>query len=442
MKHYDLIVIGAGPGGYEIAAEQAAKGKSVALFEKDKLGGTCLNRGCIPTKCLCATTAAFDSAKRAAAFGVMLKDDPRLDFSIATERMTKVINQLREGVEGMLRGVDVIHAEACLAPGRVVADGEEYEADQVLIATGSKPASLPVPGAELCIDSDQALSLAQVPASMVVIGGGVIGLEFASIFSTLGAEVTVVEYCPEILPPFDAEVSKRLRTSLARRGVKVVVGAAVTGIEKSPAGVVVCYEGKKGSAMVEAEVALMAVGRRPVLPKGCEEAGVKLTSKGYIEVDEHMRTSTPGVYAVGDVTGLRMLAHVASAQARVAVGEKVNMDVIPSAVFTIPEVAMVGATEQELKAKCAAYQVGKAMMAGNGKALAMGEGEGFVKVLVDADTQRLVGFHAIGPHASDLAAEAAALMAGSLTADEIAVGLVHNHPTLSETIPAALSARK
>ena len=455
MTHYDLIVIGGGPGGYEIAAEQAAKGLRVALFEKDRLGGTCLNRGCIPTKCLCASASMLSAVSRAAQFGVMIDGEPRMDLSIAAERMEGVMTQLREGVETLLRSVDLIRAEAALIPAAacpslpegaakaaVEADGQVYSATRILIATGSRPASLPVPGAELCIDSDQALTLRSVPQSMVIIGGGVIGMEFASIFSAMGCTVTVIEYCPEILPPFDTDVAKRLRMTMSRRGVKILVGEAVQSIEPSATGVIVTHQGKKGTDTVEAETALMAVGRRPVLPPGCAEAGIKLTHRGFIEVDERMRTSVDGVYAAGDVTGLRMLAHFAAAQARVAMGQDVMLDIIPSAVFTTPEVAMVGATERELKAEGRPYQVGKAMMAGIGKAMAMGETEGFAKVLVDTETQLLTGFHVIGAHASDLVAEVAALMAAGMKADQIAYSLVHNHPTLSEIIPAAIAARK
>lgn len=445
----DLIIIGGGPGGYEIAARQAARGKSVVLIEKDKLGGTCLNRGCIPTKCLCASADTALSARRAAEFGVET-GALTLNFGKAAERMRSVVETLRSGIDTMLQNVTVIHAESSLAPSAdsecpvaVMADGQTLTARQILIATGSRPASLPIPGADLCIDSDQVLSLDSLPESMVIIGGGVIGMEFASIMAAFDVQVTVIEYCKEILPPFDAETAKRLRTMLGRRGIKILTGAAAKEIARNDQGTLtVTYSGKKGDETVTAETVVMAVGRRPVLPPGCKESGIELTDKGFIKVDSRMRTSVPGVYAVGDVNGLCMLAHAASAQARVAVGEEADLAIIPSAVFTHPEAAMVGATEETLKARATPYAVAKSLFGANGKALAMGEGEGFVKVIYDPETRSILGVHVIGPHASDIAAEGAALMFGGVTTAQAAETLIHGHPTLSEALSAACGNAK
>lgn len=448
-KNYDLIIIGGGPGGYELAAEQAGAGKRVALVEKDRLGGTCLNRGCIPTKCLCSSADAIRTVQNAAQFGV---DVPAftLSYPKAAERMRSVVDTLRSGIGQMLRGVEVIEAEARLAPGgtavcpvSVIAGEDTLMAPEIIIATGSRPARLPIPGAELAIDSDDLLALDELPGSVAIIGGGVIGMEFASILAAFGTEVTVIEYCKEILPPFDGEIAKRLRLALGRRGIKIVTGASAREIARTPDGLLrVDYETAKGAASIEAEAVLMAVGRRPVLPPGCEEAGIELTPKGFIKVDGAMRTSVPGVYAVGDVNGLCMLAHAASAQSRVAAGEEVDLTIIPSAVFTHPEAAMAGATEESLKASGAAYATAKSLFGANGKAVAMGEGEGLVKVIYAPADGSILGVHILGPHASDIAAEAAALMFGKVTVDDAATSLVHGHPTLSEALSAACGVAK
>lgn len=458
MTHADLIVIGGGPGGYEIAAEAARAGRKVILFEKGDLGGTCLNRGCIPTKCLLASASTIHAIKGASAMGIDVAGFTT-DYSRATERMRQVMDQLRGGIEQLLSGVTVVRAEAALTSHKacpihdgsdgevtnlpcVVANGQEYVANQIIIATGSQPASLPIDGARLAITSDEFLQLNALPESVAIIGGGVIGMEFACILSAFGVDVTVIEYCKEILPPFDRDVAKRLRTALGRQGMKIVVGAAVTRLESEGAATKVCYTGKKGEESVTADTVIMAVGRCPVTPEGCDVAGINLTPRGFIEVDDRMRTTAPGVYAVGDVNGRCMLAHAASAQGRVALGEDVDLSHIPGAVFSLPECAMVGITEDQCKAEGIEYRVGKSMFAANGKALAMGEGEGFVKVVYSAGTRRMLGVHIIGPHAADIIAEAAACMAEGATVDEVATEIVHGHPTLSEAFAQACAACK
>lgn len=471
MTHTDLIIIGGGPGGYEIAAEAARAGRKVILFEKDQLGGTCLNRGCIPTKCLLASASTIHAIKGASAMGI---DVPgyTTDYSLATARMHQVMDQLRGGIEQLLSGVTVVRAEASLTAHKVwpsdstqehvaapeactihdgpdgevtklpcvVANGQEYLANQIIIATGSQPASLPIEGAQLAITSDEFLQLTTLPPTVAIIGGGVIGMEFACILAAYGVEVTVIEYCKEILPPFDRDVAKRLRTMLGRQGMKIIVGAAVTRLENEGAGTKVWYTGKKGEESISAHTVIMAVGRRPVTPDGCDVAGINLTPRGFIEVDSRMCTTAPGVYAVGDVNGRCMLAHAASAQARVALGDDVDLSYIPSAVFSLPECAMVGLTEDQCKAEGIEYRVGKSMFAANGKALAMGEGEGFVKVVYNAGTRQMLGVHIIGPHAADIIAEATACMSLGATVDEVATGIVHGHPTLSECFAQACGA--
>lgn len=449
LVNKDLLIIGGGPGGYEIAAEAAKEGRKVTLIERDALGGTCLNRGCIPTKCLCASAAAILSVKDAAKFGVEVEGF-KIDYLRAADRMRSVTDQLRSGIEALLKDVEIIKGEASLSKAgdrvAVEVNGERFTADQILIATGSKPASLPIEGAELAVTSDDVLKFKELPESVAIIGGGVIGMEFASILSAFGVDVTVIEYCPEILPAFDKETAKRLRSTLSRRGVKIIVGAAVKSLRahlpEDPAMgyISVAYSGKKGDESIDCKVAVMAVGRKAVLPAGCEEAGIAVSKRGFIEVDDNMRTSMPDVYAVGDANGLCMLAHAASAQARLALGIDVDMDFVPSAVFTIPECAMVGLTEEACQKEGIQYAKAKAMFAANGKALAMGESDGFVKVLYSPATRLLLGVHVIGPHAADIIAEATACMAEGATIDSIAKGIIHGHPTLSETFMAACNA--
>lgn len=434
MRSADFIIIGGGPGGYEIAADLAADGRKVILIERDRLGGTCLNRGCIPTKCLCASASAAMTVADAASYGV---DVPAftLDYGHAVERAAAVMDQLRGGIEAMLRDVEVIIGEASLKPDKVVVvNGEHLTAGRIIIATGSRPAVPDIPGASLAVTSDGFLSLTDVPRRVAIIGGGVIGLEFASILAAFGREVTVLEFCKEVLPQFDGEIAKRLRTTLSRRGIKFLTSTRVTTIEK---GLRIIYEGKRGNDSLDCDLAVMAVGRRPVMPQGIEAAGIELDGRGFIKVDELMETSVGGIYAVGDVNGLCMLAHAASAQARRASGIDVNLDIIPSAVFTSPEAAMVGMTEDRARKKGHELMIGKASFAANGKALAMAESDGTVKIIFDRESGLILGCHIIGPHAADLIAEVAALMFGMTTREELAEKLVHGHPTLSEALQDA-----
>lgn len=434
MRSADFIIIGGGPGGYEIAADLAADGRKVILIERDRLGGTCLNRGCIPTKCLCASASAAMTVADAASYGV---DVPAftLDYGRAVERAAAVMDQLRGGIEAMLRDVEVIIGEASLKPDKVVVvNGEHLTAGRIIIATGSRPAVSDIPGASLAVTSDGFLSLTDVPRRVAIIGGGVIGLEFASILAAFGREVTVLEFCKEVLPQFDGEIAKRLRTTLSRRGIKFLTSTRVTTIEK---GLRIIYEGKRGNDSLDCDLAVMAVGRRPVMPQGIEAAGIELDGRGFIKVDELMETSVGGIYAVGDVNGLCMLAHAASAQARRASGIDVNLDIIPSAVFTSPEAAMVGMTEDRARKKGHELMIGKASFAANGKALAMAESDGTVKIIFDRESGLILGCHIIGPHAADLIAEVAALMFGMTTREELAEKLVHGHPTLSEALQDA-----
>lgn len=435
MTLADIIIIGAGPGGYELAAEAAAEGNKVVLIEKDKLGGTCLNRGCIPTKALCRSAEIALNIKESEIFGIAASC-VRTEYGKASERKDTVVSQLREGVALAVGKCEVVEGEAIFKDAQTVLVGEEvFTAPKIVVATGSVPASIPIPGAEYAIDSDKFLNLTEIPENVTIIGGGVIGMEFASILNAFGVEVSVIEFCKEILPPFDKDVAKRLRTTLQKRGINILVGAAAQSIEKTDSGLKVNYEAKGKPASIDTDMVIMAVGRRPSIPDGLEETGVRISKKG-IEVDCGMQTSVPGIYAIGDVNGNCMLAHAASAQGRIILGKKINLDVIPAAVFTTPECSMVGKTEEQLKAEGVNIRTSKALFRGNGKALAMGETDGMVKLIIDSDSRLILGCHIMGPHAADLIQEIAVAMANGLTVDAIS-DTIHGHPTLGEVVQQA-----
>lgn len=431
MKRYDLIVIGAGPGGYECAAMGAADGLSTLLIERDALGGTCLNRGCIPTKTLCRSAQIAADVADAAAYGIVT-GPWHADMGAVMARKNTVVAQLREGVDMLTAGCDRISGTARLAaPDVVEVNGEQFTADRIVVATGSVAATLPVPGAELCVSSDTMLDLTELPASLVVIGGGVIGLEFASIYSALGTEVTLVEYAPEILPAFDRDVAKRLRSLMQKRGVSIAVGARVTGITQGNGELTVNYEMKGKPRAATGAMVLMAVGRRPLLPDGLTREMLDTLDPATLRIP-----GTP-LYVIGDANGRCMLAHAASAQARMVMGRQVNMDVIPSAVFTMPECASVGITEARAAEAGLEFRAVKGMFRSNGKALAMGEPDGLVKLLLTPDGH-ILGCTIVGPHAADLIAEVALAMSAGLTATAL-TATIHAHPTLSETLVAPLS---
>lgn len=434
MEQFDLIVIGSGPGGYPMAAEAASRGRRVAIIERDLPGGTCLNRGCIPTKALCRSAEVARTAADSAIYGVNVQG-VSFDYSRAVMRKDEVIATLREGVTGIVAGCTYVQGEARFVTADTVeVDGRQYSAPQIVVATGSRPAMLRVPGAEYAVNSDFFLSMSELPDSAVIIGGGVIGMEMAGILSAFNVPVTVIEYCPEILPPFDAEVAKRLRMAVRRQGIDVVTGASVTAIEADGT---VRYECKGKTKSVTSQLVVSAVGRIPVIPDGLVELGAKLTPRGALLTDEQMQTSIPGIYAVGDVNGRCMLAHAATAQGMIVLGMHRDLNVIPSAVFTHPELAMVGHTEAQLQSAEVNFVAGRATFRSNGKALAMGEPDGLVKVLIAKDDQRILGAHICGAHAADLIQEIATVMAAGLPADAVATA-IHAHPTLGETVERAV----
>lgn len=444
MQQCDLIIIGAGPGGYETALAAAGKGLSVTLFEGKQLGGTCLNEGCIPTKCLCRNAEVISEFKEADKFGI---DDFsfEVDFGKIMERKNEVVTTLRAGIDAMLTRakVNVVPEYASFVDAHTVeAVGERYTAPHIIIASGSVSKSLPIPGADLgCVlNSTRLLDIDYVPESLTVVGGGVIGMEFASIFSALGSKVTVVEYCKQILPPFDSDIAKRLKQTLSKCGIDIVTGAAVKKIEQTnDHEIVTTYELKgKENSVVSSDI-LMAVGRAPrVEGLNLEAAGVEYSPRG-INVDDCMRTNVPHIYAIGDVNARMMLAHVATFQGLRALNnilgitDNIDFSIVPSAVFTQPECGMVGLTSEQCKASGMTVRTGTSFFRANGKALALGEPDGLCKLIFNAEDMRLVGAHIMGVQAADLAQQCADFMSRGATCDDI-TSTIFSHPTVSEVI--------
>lgn len=444
-----IIIIGAGPGGYETAVVAAKKGAEVVIISDGPVGGTCLNEGCIPTKSFCRNAEVLEDLAKGSVFGIgNLSYD--FDFSKVVGRKNEVIGQLRKGVEGLMggKGITLVYGKASFKDAHtVVVDGQEYEGDYIIIATGSYSASLPIPGADLpgVITSREILDLEAVPQRLCVIGAGVIGLEFASIFKSFGSEVSVVEYCKDILPRFDTDLAKRLKQALGKRGISIDTGAQVQSISECEGGLKVNYMKKDKEFSVEADKVLMAVGRRAnVGSVNLADVGVEFTPRGIV-VDGEMRTSVPNIYAIGDCVGGIMLAHVATFQGYKALasifGEPCNIDlsIVPAAVFTNPEAATVGLTEDECKDKGMKIKCLKSFYRANGKALSMDEPEGYCKIVVseeEGSEGRILGCHMFGAHCADIVQEVSALMAKGATIAEIKE-MVHAHPTLSEVFQNA-----
>ena len=447
-----LIVIGAGPGGYETAVEARHRGFEVVLVTSGKLGGTCLNQGCIPTKCFCHDA----------------RTGTPLSEMVARKR--QVVEKLGSGVEQMLKGVEIIRGIARVADERTVlvwpteeesiqnqtsAENEpalSLRADKIIIATGSHTAWLRIPGADTVagvLSSTDILNLEEQPQRLTVIGGGVIGLEFASIFNSLGSEVTVIEYCRNILPNLDSDIAKRLRQILSKRGVRFILGAAVTSIQASGEGQQVSYLAGDETGSIESDKVLMACGRVPDVRAAYGCKGLEFNRKGIV-VDENMQTSLKGVYAVGDVNGKMMLAHAAVFQGKVAlnhiceseglpVHSRIRQDIMPSAVFTCPPLYSVGLSEEACKERGIEYKVFKSLYGASGMALASDCGEGICKVLAAKPGQKgfrdwqILGCHIVGENAPDLISEVAVLMNYDATVDELS-DIIHPHPSFSELI--------
>ncbi|MDE6812049.1 MAG: dihydrolipoyl dehydrogenase [Muribaculaceae bacterium] len=448
MEKSDLIIIGAGPGGYETALAAASAGLQVTLFNGDRLGGTCLNEGCIPTKCLCKNAEVIDTMREGEVFGL---DDFTftLDYNQVVARKNDVVDQLRSGIATMLKSakVNVVNARARFIDAHTVeADGMQYYADNIIIATGSESRSLPIEGHDLeCVkDSTSLLNLEYIPESLTIIGGGVIGMEFASIFASFGSKVTVIEYMKQILPPFDTDIAKRLKQSLTKRGIKIVTSAAAKKIEQNENyEIVVTYESKGKEESIVSSDLLMAVGRAPrVNDLNLDKAGVEYSNKG-IPVNDAMQTNVEHIYAIGDVNARMMLAHVATFQGFRALnsilGKKddIRFDIIPSAVFTHPECGMVGLTEEQCKSSGIEILIGQSFFRANGKALTMAAPDGLCKLIFNKDDKKLIGAHIMGVEAADLAQQCADLMNRNATLEDMR-NIIFSHPSVSEVIMSAL----
>lgn len=452
MNHSDLIIIGAGPGGYEAALEASRRGMNVTLFNGNLLGGTCLNEGCIPTKCLCRNAEVIATFKNGEEFGI---DDFTfsVDYNKILERKNNVTDTLRQGIAAMLKSakVNTVDAMASFKDAKtVVADGEEYTADHIIIATGSTSRSLPIPGHDLdCVmDSTDMLNKEYVPESLTIIGGGVIGMEFASIFSQLGSKVTVIEFMKQILPPFDSDIAKRLKQTLSKKGVNIITSAAAKKIEQTEDyQIAVTYECKGKESTVVSTDLLMAVGRAPrVDGLNLEAAGIEYSQRG-IPVDDNMQTNVEGIYAIGDVNARMMLAHVATFQGIRALNhiqqrpDKIRFDLVPSAVFTVPECGMVGLTEEQCKAQGIEIRIGQSFFRANGKSLALGEPDGLCKLIFRKEDGLLIGAHIMGVESADLAQQCADMMNYGATLESMEE-IIFSHPSVSEVIMAALHAVK
>ncbi|HLB39826.1 MAG TPA: dihydrolipoyl dehydrogenase [Actinomycetota bacterium] len=447
---YDVVVIGAGTGGYSAALRAAQLGKRVAIVERDqRLGGTCLLRGCIPTKALLRSAEVLDTVDRASEWGVKAAGEP--DWSAILAFQDAVVDKLVKGVTGLVRqrGIEVLAGSATLRAGQALqVDGRSIDATDIVIATGSAPRMLPgLAVGRRVITSDQALRYDRIPSSAVVIGAGAVGLEFASMYRSFGAEVTLVEALPRLAPLEDEDISKELARVFRKRGITTAVGASVTSIVESDADATITYQVGDTPTSVSADLCLIAVGRGPVTEGlGLEDAGVRVHPKGFVEVDDRLRTSAPHVWAVGDVASTPLqLAHVAFTEG-IAVAERIaGLDVppidyvqIPRVTYGSPEVASVGLTEQETRAAGLDIVTEKLDFRAIGKANILGEG-GFVKVVAVAGDGPVLGVHMIGPHATDLIAEAMLITSWEASPTDVAAH-IHPHPSLSEGLGEAMLA--
>ncbi len=451
MPSHDLLVIGAGPAGYVAAIRAAQLGLNVGIVEKEKLhGGTCLRVGCIPSKALLESSHKYEEVAHGLASHGVKVAGVELDLKTMLGRKDKVVTTLGTGIAGLLKKnkVTVYSGTAAIQKDKRVTVGtDSISAKNILIATGSVPSSLPgitlgAPGVD---SSTEALAYGEVPKTLTVIGAGVIGLELGSVWRRLGAQVTVVEYLPRIFPGMDEELAKAAQKTLEKQGIKFRLGCKVQGVEGKPGAMKVLIDGQEAQV---SERVLVAVGRKPNTEGlGLENIGIIPNKRGQIEVNGHFQTNVPGVYAIGDVVPGPMLAHKAEEEGVacvefIATGYgHVDYNAIPGVVYTHPEIASVGKTEEQLKEAGIAYTSGKFLFAANGRARAIDQAEGFVKVLADKTTDRILGVHIIGPIAGDLIAECATAMAFHASSEDLARAC-HAHPSLSEAVKeAALAAQ-
>lgn len=449
MSIYDLIVIGGGPGGYVAAIRAAQLGMKVACVEgRGALGGTCLNVGCIPSKSLLTSSAKYAELAHLSSHGIAV-EGASIDLGTMMGRKDKIVGDLTKGVAFLFKknGVELIEGWASIpADGQVKVGDDIYEAKNILIATGSEPT--PLNGIEIdeqdVLSSTGALELETVPEHLVVVGAGVIGLELGQVWARLGSKVTVVEYLDRVLPGIDGEIAKLAQRALSKRGLKFQLGRALKTVVKSDAGVTLTLDrvGKDKEEVIEADKVLIAVGRRPVTRGlGLEELGITLDPRGFVQVDKTLRTSVPGIYAIGDCVPGPMLAHkaeedgVACVEMLAGQAGHVNYNTVPGVVYTDPEVASVGATEEALKEAGVEYTVGKFAFMANSRARSTGETDGAVKVLADADG-KILGAHICGAHGGDLIAELVLAMTKDATVSDVAA-TCHAHPAMGEAVKEA-----
>lgn len=453
MADFDLVVLGSGPGGYVAAIRSAQLGMKTAVVEKEAVGGICLNWGCIPSKALLRNAEVINLFNQAEDFGVVV-EDLRYDLGKAIDRSRGVVEKLTNGVAFLLRKnkIDYIEGSGVLEDERTVTvleTGKKLSTNNVIVATGARPRhieNLPVDG-KLVITSREALEVRELPKRVIIVGGGPIGVEFAYFWRTYGAEVTIVEVLPRLVPLEDEEISQQLERSFEKQGIKIMTSAQVTGVQVDGKFANVTVADDSGMQEIKCDKVLVGVGSRGnVEGLGLEDIGIEM-DRGYISVDDGMQTNIPGVYAIGDVTGKLPLAHVASAQGVVAVEHiaglnpsKLNYDLMPKATYCRPQIASFGLTEKQARESGFDVRVGKFPMIANGKALALGDTEGIVKIVVDAEIGDILGAHMIGPEVTELLGELS--MANMLESTTKELGwLVHPHPTISETIKeAALAA--
>ncbi|MES1240642.1 MAG: dihydrolipoyl dehydrogenase [Acidobacteriota bacterium] len=454
-EEFDLIIIGSGPGGYVAAIRAGQLGMKVACVEKDpKLGGTCLHRGCIPTKALLHTASVLDEIREAGGLGIDVAE-PKLDVGRAQERKRKVVDSNARGIEGLFKKNKVTWLRGfgrMTGAHEVEVEGPDgkatYGAKRMMIATGSVPRDIPIAPSdgERVLNSDHILELGRVPASLAVLGAGAVGTEFASIYTSFGSKVTLIEMLPRILPIEDEEVSAELEKNIRRRGIKVMTGTKMAGFEKTEGGVRLNLEKDGKTDTLEAEMLLVAVGRKPLTENlGLEALGVEL-ERGYVKVNGFMQSAVPHVYAIGDVVNTPWLAHVASAEGILAVEhmaglpvKPINYDRVPSCTYCEPEVASVGLTEAKAKERGYDVQVGKFPLTALGKAKILGKTAGFVKIVRDKKYDEILGVHIVGAHATDLIAEACVALQMEGTDEEL-FRTMHAHPTLSEAVMEAAHA--
>ena len=448
MERYDIIVIGSGPGGYVAAIRAAQCGKRVAIVEKADAGGVCLNWGCIPTKALVRSAQVFADCKAAATYGVSIEGEVKPDWTKMVERERMVATTMNKGVQFLLKknNIDLLAGFGSLKAANIVdVDGVEYEAGSVILATGARPRVMPfmpIDGKHI-ISSKEALVLPELPETMVVVGSGAIGSEFAYIYATLGVKVTIVEYMPQIMPLEDEDTAKAMERAFRKLKTTVMTSTTVKQVTVREDGkCLIDIEGKKGEQTLEADIVLSAVGIKSNIENlGLEALGIEV-ERDKIKVDEHFKTSVDGVYAIGDIVATPALAHVASAEAIHCVEhicglnpEPIDYTTIPSCIFTSPEVASVGLTEQQVKAQGIEYKVGKFPYTASGKATAAGERDGFVKLIFDAE-EKLLGAHFVGHNVTEMIGEPTLAKVLGVNAHRIA-RTIHAHPSMHEAVMEA-----